>query len=157
MGDDQKRPEATHRQRVDLGKSTLPMGDDGRPMAVIQVSASDLIPTVQFGNVLIQTSIMRAVHDGPMTDEERAAEDEANAGIIERARRLSQAAQFVVSAERRIIQWAIDPSTRVINPGTGAVLTPDGEKPPSQVTAAPPSSEAPTSAPTIPDPGVVQS
>ena len=116
MSEDQKRPEATHRQRADLGHSSLEI--DGQQVAVISVGASDLIPTVQYGNVLLQCQITRAVPD---------AGGDSDEAIIEASRRFLKHAEFVVGAERRILQWAIDPSSRVQNPATGAVVTPDGD------------------------------
>lgn len=111
LASDQKRPEATHRQRVNLGASTLPIDPDGQMMGIIQAGASDLIPTVQFGNVLLSCTVTRAVPDDGIDDD----------ALADQGRRVSKIAQTIVGSERRILQWAIDPSLKVTNPSGAPV------------------------------------
>lgn len=122
MADEQqRRPEATHRQRADLGHSAVmswPTDAEGNPMAIVGGASSDLMPTVQFGNVLVgPVTILRPVPNGTLEE------------IIEAGRQTQRAAEFIVGAERRAIQWALDPASRVINPANGAVVTPSGDVP----------------------------
>lgn len=153
MSEDQRRPEATHRQRAAL--SYVPetfFGPDGRMYAFLSNSASDLVPTVQFGNVLVgPVTIARVVPVDP-TPEEEAELDAQLARLIERSRAQQKAAEFVVGAERRVIQWAIDPSSRVQNSATGAVVTPNGEVPAEQVAPQPAPSGSPDPAVVAPPP-----
>lgn len=120
MDDNQKtkRPEATHRQAVALTEApVLPLGNDGQPMSVISCSASQLTPTVQFGNVLFACSVTRAVHD--------SGDDDA---LVQEGIRVAGIASAVVGRETRILQWALDPSLKVTNPSgaptSGAPSTP---------------------------------
>lgn len=130
MADTEKRPEATHRQRADLAHGvpgSLPYDAEGNPMAIVIGTASDLVPTVQFGNILVgPVSIIRPVPNGTMEE------------ITAAAREVQKATEFVVGAERRIIQWALDPSSRVVNPSTGEVVTPNGDVPGTEVAPVPP-------------------
>jgi hypothetical protein len=85
-----------------------PLAPDGQPMAIVMGSASDLVPTVPFGNVTIgPVSIMRPVPLG--TDEE----------MIEAIRGVQRMAQYVCGVERRILQWALDPASKIEHPVTG--------------------------------------
>jgi hypothetical protein len=114
--------EEAHGQRVkekgarETGLPTVmswPTEPDGTPMAVVVGAASDLVPTVPFGNVQIgPVTIMRPVTNGELDQ------------LIEDGRAVQKAAQFIVGAERRIVQWATDPSSRVVNPATQAEVTP---------------------------------
>jgi hypothetical protein len=150
MADNPTRPEATHRQRAAL--STVPdvfVGADGRRYAFLSNSASDLLPTVQFGNVLVgPVTIARMVPVDP-TPEEAKQLDAEMVGLIERSRKQQQAAEAVAGAERRIIQWAIDPSKKVLNPATGAEMAPSAPAPP-QPPAPPAPPAAPAAAPAQP-------
>lgn len=152
------RPEATHRQRAGLGGAgeQVFIGPDGRHYAVLSNSCSDLVPTVQFGNVLVgPVTITRAVPVDP-TPEELAEISAQLDALIDLSRRQQKAAEFVVGAERRVIQWAIDPSTKVVNPATGGVVTPDGEVPaePGATDSGAAASEPPR--PVTPSPMVTQ-
>lgn len=99
-----------------------PTDADGNPMTVVVGAASDLVPTVQFGNVQI----------GPVTIMRPVVDDGDDAKLIEQARFVQKMAEFVVGAERRIIQWATNPASRVINPATGEALDPSTEQTPAQ-------------------------
>lgn len=136
MAEQDRRPEATHRQRAamgDVGMIGPPIGANGRPMAFVSNSASDLLPTVQFGNILV----------GPVTIA-RWVEDDGDDAVIQASQKNQQAAEFVCGQERRIIQWAIDPSKKIENPVTGAVTAPSAPAP-----AAP---QAPQQAAPVPQP-----
>lgn len=116
MPADEKRPEATHRQRAQLGASgavqSWPVNVEGNSMVIVTGTSSDLVPTVQFGNVLVgPVSIMRPIPNGTMEE------------IIEMAIETQRAVEYVVGSERRAVQWAIDPASRVINPATGVEFT----------------------------------
>jgi hypothetical protein len=97
-------------------------------MTVVIGAASDLVPTVPFGNVQIgPVTIMRPVV---------ADNDEA---LLEETRKVQKMAEYVVGSERRIIQWATDPTTRITNPATGQVLDPAAgapAEPPKEAPAA---------------------
>lgn len=95
--------------------------ETGKPMTVVVAMASDLIPTVAFGNVTLQATIMRPVPVG-----ERVAPEELSIDI-ENAREIQKAAEYVVATERRLLQWALDPATRVQHPITGQDFTGQGE------------------------------
>lgn len=109
----------------------------GKPMTVVVAMASDLIPTVAFGNVTLQATIMRPVPVGEAVDQSELAID------IENARQIQKAAEYVVATERRLLQWALDPGARVQNPVTGTEFTGQGETfgqpavPPGQAPGAP--------------------
>lgn len=97
--------------------SGWPQDADGNYLAIVTGTASDLIPTVQFGNVLIgPVSIARPVAATTLAD------------IILHARDTQKAAEYVVGAERRLAQWAVEPSSRVINPATGVAFNGAGEQ-----------------------------
>lgn len=153
MAERDTRPEATHRQRAELGQvPEVLIGPDGRHYAVLSNACSDLIPSVQFGNILVGPCVItRAVPLDP-TPEEEAALDAQLVKLMEISRKQQRSIEFVVGAERRVLQWAIDPSTRVINPSTGNMVTPEGEVP---VPAEP--TPAPEPQPTTPDVGNPQS
>jgi hypothetical protein len=140
MSEDQKRPEATHRQRAELGNIPLmqwPCDAEGNPMAIVSGCASDLIPTVQFGNLLV----------GPVTIM-RPVSNESLESVIEDAKKTQQAAEFVCGSERRIINWNLDPSTKIINPATGVEMPgPNGATEPTQAASAPPVQASPDPAP----------
>ncbi len=100
----------TPAQRVEhtAGITSLPMGPNGKPMAIVMVSASNLVPTVQFGNITI----------GPVTIM-RAVIDDGDESVINGARRAARIAEYVVGTERRLSDWAMDPSLMPVNPATG--------------------------------------
>lgn len=136
MAERNTRTEATHRQRAAqaaVPMTSPPIGANGLPMVMVSGCASDLFPTVQFGNVLV----------GPVTIT-RWVEDEGLEAIIERSRETQQAAEAVCGSERRLIQWATDPSSRVLNPVTGDQMAPaataNGQAP-AQPEAAPTTAE----------------
>jgi hypothetical protein len=113
-----------------------PVDPDGNPMNIVMATAADLIPTVAFGNVTLQATIMRPVVQGvALTDEELAPD-------IDNARRVLKAAEYVVGTERRLVQWALDPASRIVNPATGEEFTGAGEA----------AGGAPIPAPTTPGP-----
>jgi hypothetical protein len=108
--------EATHRNRAELGAGITvhqwPHDADGQPMAIVIGSGSDLIPTVQYGNVLVgPVTIMRPVSNDP-------------ALLIEEAAFVQDAAAYVVATRRRLLQYALDPSSRVEHPMTGEAFDP---------------------------------
>lgn len=127
--------------------ASWPVDADGNPMAIVCGAASDLIPTVQYGNILIgPVSIMRPVPNG--TDDE----------VAESARAVQKITEHVVATERRIIDYALDPSTKIQKPSqaNGWVgVAPPPAAPPA--TAGAPGVTPPGSETTIPDPGKVQS
>lgn len=138
MAENQKRPEATHRQRASMTAidGQLVIGSNGSPMAIITGTASDLVPTVQFGNVMV----------GPVSIT-RWVEDDGDESVIAAAQAVQQMAEAVVGSERRIIQYAIDPSSRVINPATGADMVPTGPQQAAPAPPAPPAQPQPVAAP----------
>lgn len=92
----------------------VPIGTDGRPMTKISASVTDKVPTVQYGSA----------HVGPVTIE-RYIDDlgdgpEGRQHRIDRGRELLKDAEYVAGVERRILQWAIDPASKIQNPVTGA-------------------------------------
>lgn len=122
MADKTGRAEATHRERAALGAavsplpSSWPQDAEGNYLALVSGSCSDLVPTVQFGNVLIgPVTIQRPVVAGTFQE------------IIDAARETQRAAEYVVGVERRALQWAIDPAMKVASP-----------IPPEETFAAPP-------------------
>lgn len=151
MAENNKRPEATHRQRLDLGhaQALQLIGPDGQQFVVVSCAASDLIPSVQFGNVLLQCTVTRAV---PLDDTGMPiiidGQDDA---IIDVSRSIMRSAEAVVGSERRIVQWAIDPSLRVTNasgqPIEGVPYTPPTAPP---AVPAPPAQPQPVAAPAAP-------
>lgn len=95
--------------------------ETGKPMTVAVSMAADLVPTVAFGNVTIQTTIMRPLPvDRDLTDAELEQD-------ITNVRKVQKAAEYVVGTERRLLQWALDPSSRVQHPTTGEGFTGEGE------------------------------
>jgi hypothetical protein len=140
MPDNPTRPEATHRQRAAISgvDGNLANGSNGSPMAIVTGTASDHLPTVQFGNVLV----------GPVSIT-RWVEDDGDESVIEAARSVQKMAEAVCGSERRIIQWAIDPSQRVINPATGAEMAPTT---PTQAPQSEPPAAPQATAPVVPPP-----
>lgn len=113
--------------------------ETGKPMTVAVSMASDLVPTVAFGNVTIQTTVMRPLPiDRDLTDEE-LTQDIAN------IRKVQKVAEYVVGTERRLLQWALDPSSRVQHPVSGEAFTGEGETvgQPPVAQSAPPVQGAP--------------
>lgn len=139
------------RDRTLSAIQSWPTDADGNPMAVFVGMASDLVPTVPFGNVTIQATIMRPVPIGQPIDEGELTQD------IENARAVQKAAGYVVGTERRLLQWALDPASRIVNPTTGAEFTGAGETPgqPPAGPAAVESPVAPSGVPPTPQPGTV--
>jgi hypothetical protein len=121
-----------------------PMGANGRPMAMVSGACSDLLPTVQFGNVLI----------GPVTVM-RWVEDEGDEQVLEQGSKTQRMAQTIVGSERRILQWAIDPSLRVTTPSGEPV---EGVPSTPAAKPAPAAAEAPVPkpAPDLPTPPSAQ-
>lgn len=111
MSEKSGRAEATHRERAALPAQASPMSSgwpqdaDGNYLAVVTGSCSDLVPTVQFGNVLVgPVSIQRPVAATSMQE------------IIDAARETQRVAEYVVGVERRLLQWAIDPASKIASP-----------------------------------------
>lgn len=83
-----------------------PHDEYGKPMCIVVGQASDLIPTVQFGNVNVgPCAVYRPVPN----------HEDVNLLAME-ARLVQMLAQYVVGTERRLLQWATDPSTRIMKP-----------------------------------------
>lgn len=88
----------------------VPIGIDGRPMTMISASVSDKVPTVQYGNVVVgPVTIVRYIDDFGDGSEGRQHR-------IDQARQLQRDAEFVVGIERRLAQYAVDPSSRIGSP-----------------------------------------
>lgn len=88
-----------------LGAGGWPCSPDGIPMTIVTGAASDKIPTVQFGNVVVgPVMIQRPVVATSLQD------------VIDAARETQKAAEFVVGVERRLLQWALDPAAKVRSP-----------------------------------------
>lgn len=141
MAEQDKRPEATHRQRAALSTANgvgAVIGANGRPMAMITGTASDLVPTVQFGNLMV----------GPV-QVTRWVEDDGLESVIESGLEVQKAAQAICGSERRIIQWALDPSKKIENPVTGAQMGPAAPAP-TQAPAPPAPPQPPVMAPPAP-------
>jgi hypothetical protein len=146
MADKPKRPEATHRQQAALstGADVAPViGVNGRPMAMVSGACSDLTPTVQFGNVLTgPVTITRWVEDDG---------DDSDDFVLEKARLVQRQAQTIVGSERRLLQWAIDPSLRVTTPSGNPVEgIPHTPAPPTAPAAEQPAPPPPVDLPTPP-------
>ncbi len=77
-------------------------------MAIVMASMSNLVPTVQYGNVQI----------GPITVM-RAVEDDGDESVTNAARDAARIAEYVVGCERRLSDWAMDPASMPVNPSTG--------------------------------------
>lgn len=98
--------------------SNWPRDAQGNYLAIVTGACSDKVPTVQFGNVVIgPVMIQRPVAAGSLQE------------IIDAARETQRAAEYVVGVERRLLQWALDPSSKVASP-----------VPAAQAFAAPPAS-----------------
>lgn len=112
MSEKSGRAEATHRERTALAAqpmpSNWPQDAEGNYLAIVQGACSDLVPTVQFGNVLI----------GPVTIQ-RPVAGATIQEIIDAARETQKAAEYVVGVERRLLQWALDPASKIASPVTG--------------------------------------
>lgn len=95
-----------------------PHDANGVPMAIVMGQASELRPTVQFGNVNIgPAAIYRPVTNHDDLDK-----------LAMEIRITQMLAQYAVATERRIFSWAIDPSTKIEKPseltdGTGISFT----------------------------------
>lgn len=98
--------------RVRTAVAGTPFGLDGRPMCQISATVSDKVPTVQFGNVVVgPVTMTRFIEDGGDSEEARAAR-------IDQARLLQRDTEFVCGIERRLVQWALDASSKVASPIT---------------------------------------
>ena len=121
----------------------------GQPMAIVVGMGSDLTPTVPFGNVTIQSTVMRPVSN------------ESLSKVIEEGDAVQKAAEYLVGTNRRLIQYAVDPQSIVTHPVTGepfdvqaaAQASPPGTNPgnlggqPPAGTTPSPSSPPPAPAP----------
>lgn len=135
MADPTKQAEAHGQQlkekaaREQLSRIVIhqwPMDESGRPMAIVMGAGSDLVPTVQFGNVCI----------GPVTIM-RPVSNESLERVIEEGQAVQKAAEYIVGTERRLLQWSIDPSSRITHPTTGAEFTGDAQPAVAQGAAEP--------------------
>lgn len=90
----------------------VPFGIDGRPMAAISCAVSDKVPTVQFGNVVVGPVTMTRYID------DLGDGDEGRQHRIDRSRELQRDAEFVLGIERRLLQWAVDPASKIASPVT---------------------------------------
>lgn len=99
-----------------------PHDGDGRPMVIITAGCTDTVPTVQYGSVKLFASVTRPVPDGSHQD------------IINATRALQRDVEVCVGTERRLLQAALDPGYKFVNPvdGQQAFATPpDGYDPSS--------------------------
>lgn len=129
MADSEKAQAEAHGQRVKEKAAreargpqifSWPIGPDGEPMAIVMGSASDLVPTVQFGNVCIgPVNIMRPVKNPDDIDE-----------LAVEAAKVQKAAEFVIATERRLVQWAMDPSSKLEKPSEQEIRTVNEVAPP---------------------------
>lgn len=104
-----------------------PHDADGNPMAIITVGATDTVPTVQYGSVKLFASITRPVPNGDHQD------------LINEMRMAQRDVEVCVGTERRLLQAALDPSYKFVNPVDG-----------QQAFAAPPEGYDPSSMPPHP-------
>lgn len=82
-----------------------PVDADGNPMAIVSGTASDKVPTVTYGSAQVgPVTISRPVPNGSIQD------------LIDAARETQRAAEYVVGVERRLLQWAIDPASKIASP-----------------------------------------
>lgn len=88
--------------------NSWPHDAEGNPMAIVIGAGSDLVPTVQFGNVVI----------GPVTIM-RPVSNESIERVTEEASAVQKAVEYVVGTERRLLQYALDPASRIQHPITG--------------------------------------
>lgn len=85
----------------------FPHDVDGNPMRVITAGVTDKVPTVQFGSVTLFVSITEAYPTGSREDR------------INQTRELQRDAEFCVGVERRLLQAAINPAYKFVNPVNG--------------------------------------
>lgn len=84
-----------------------PVDEDGQPMALVTTMAQELAPTRPMGNITVgPNGCMRPVRNDREAIKEAMIDGQA-------------LAQFVTAGVRRIITWAIDPSSMVLDPETG--------------------------------------
>lgn len=92
--------------------NSWPHDENGVPMAIAIGAASDLVPTVQWGNVCIgPATIMRPVSNDPNR-------------LVEELAFVQDLTQYVVGTRRRLLTWALDPNSRIAHPVTGQVFNP---------------------------------
>lgn len=127
----------------------VPIGIDGRPMTLISMAVSDKVPTVQFGNVVVgPVTITRYIDDLGDGDVGRQHR-------IDRGRELQRDAEFICGVERRLLQYAVDPASKIASPVTGhdAFAAPPPSYDPSRVPDPRVDAQASTAAiPAIPPP-----
>lgn len=108
----QLQQKAAREQMRGIQINSWPHDADGNPMAIVMGAGSDLVPTVTFGNVCV----------GPVTIM-RPVSNESLERVIEEAQAVQKAAEYVVGTERRLLQWATDPASRIQHPTTGQEFT----------------------------------
>lgn len=88
---------------------TWPTEADGTPMAVVMVSAAELVGSGQgmpdYSNITL----------GPVSFMLPCKNDAAV--IEETAREGQRLCQYLIGTERRAVQWAMDPSLKPLHPG----------------------------------------
>lgn len=110
MSEKTGRAEATHRERAAQGTvapmlGNFPQDADGNYLAIVSGAASNLVPTVQFGNVLVgPVTITRVVAAATLQE------------IIDGARETQRVTEYVVGVECRLLQWAVDPASKIASP-----------------------------------------
>jgi hypothetical protein len=85
-----------------------PHDADGNPMRIITAGVTDTIPTVQYGSVKLFVSVTEAFPVGSRQDR------------INATRELQRDAEFCVGVERRLLQAAVDPTYKFVNPINGS-------------------------------------
>lgn len=103
---------AEEAERVGITASAgAPIGANGLPMRRIWATISDKVPTVQFGNVVLTAGAEEWIENFGTGIEGRQHR-------IDRTRELMKDVEFVVGVERRLLQWAVDPASKVASPVT---------------------------------------
>lgn len=90
--------------------SNVPLGSNGVPMIEIVATVTDSIPTVQYGSAKIgPVSMRRYIDDLGDTPDGRQHR-------IDKIRELQRDVEYVCGVERRLLQWAIDPASKIASP-----------------------------------------
>lgn len=87
----------------------VPVAADGTPLVKVTGSCLDKVPTVQYGSVQIgPVSISRWIDARTMQE------------IIDATRETQKMAEYACGVERRLVTWALDPSSKVQSPVDGS-------------------------------------